>query len=120
MSENKFEHWAVVELMGHSQCAGRCTEQSVAGTNMLRVDIPDPNDAEKFITRYYGGSAIYAVHIVDEAIARAAANARVTRPAYEYQAADMILKLNPPAHNAEPTSSPSSGRGYCDDEDDDN
>ena len=38
MEQEKFDLWCVVELFGHSRIAGRCTEQNVAGTNMLRVE----------------------------------------------------------------------------------
>ena len=39
MEQEKFDLWCVVELFGHSRIAGRCTEQNVAGTNMLRIDV---------------------------------------------------------------------------------
>ncbi|REC35230.1 hypothetical protein [Parabacteroides distasonis] len=44
MEQEKFDLWCVVELFGHSRIAGRCTEQNVAGTNMLRVDVPDTSN----------------------------------------------------------------------------
>jgi hypothetical protein len=67
MSETKFEQWANVELMGHQRAVGRCSEQSIAGSNMLRVDIPD---GEGFTTRYYSGSSIYCITPVSEEVAR--------------------------------------------------
>lgn len=54
---DKFEQWGIVELMGRNQC----------GANMLRVDVPD---GESFRTVYYGGSAIYALHVTSEEVAR--------------------------------------------------
>jgi hypothetical protein len=42
MSEqDKFDSWAVVELFGHQQIAGRVTEASIGGCSFLRVDVPD-------------------------------------------------------------------------------
>jgi hypothetical protein len=35
--DEKFDLWAIVELMGHSKIAGKCTEQSIAGSNMLNL-----------------------------------------------------------------------------------
>lgn len=81
-----FEAWGIVELMGHQSCAGRLTEQVIAGANLLRVDIPLPgDDREAFRTVYYGSSAIYALNITDEAAARAYAGTRGTRPSYAWE-----------------------------------
>lgn len=68
-TESKFDLWCIVELFGHQKIAGRCTEQNIAGSNMLRVDVPETEKQPAF-TRYFGGSAIYAINPVDEATAR--------------------------------------------------
>lgn len=34
------EFHAIVEILGHRQIARRCTEERIAGLNMLRVDVP--------------------------------------------------------------------------------
>jgi hypothetical protein len=81
-AKEKFEYWGVLELMGHQRAAGRLSEQQVAGANLLRVDIPQ---GDTFRTVFYGSSAIYAVHITDEAAARAMAKARGTEPAFAYE-----------------------------------
>ena len=39
MSE-KFDQWGIIELFGHQRTAGRLTEEMIAGSNLLRVDIP--------------------------------------------------------------------------------
>ena len=91
MSE-KFEAWGLVELMGHQRVAGRLTDQPLGGGNMLRVDIPD---GDGFRTVFYGNSAIYAVHITDEAAARALAGKAGTQPTYawELQRDDKVRRL---------------------------
>lgn len=61
------EIWAVVELMGHGQTAGRISRPANWG-GLMQVDIPTP---EGYRTEFYGMSAIYAVRIVSEEIARA-------------------------------------------------
>jgi hypothetical protein len=96
MSE-KFEAFGLVELMGHQRVAGRLTEQVVGGANMLRVDIPDSTDPEKFRTVYYGASAIYAVHITDEAAARKLAGNLGTRPPYAYELSQAVARIAPSA-----------------------
>ena len=69
MEQEKFDLWCVVELFGHSRIAGRCTEQTVAGTNMLRVDVPDTSNQPGF-TRFLSSGAIYAINPVSEGVAR--------------------------------------------------
>jgi len=68
----KFEQWCIIELMGHQKIAGKCTEQNIAGSNMLRVDVPATEKQQAF-TRFYSSSAVYAIHPVDEATATAMA-----------------------------------------------
>ena len=69
---NRFEMWAVVEILGHKQYAGRCTEEPVAGVNMLRVDIPEVSGWPAH-TKYFGGGSIYAIHPCSQEHATAAA-----------------------------------------------
>lgn len=66
--EQKFETWAVVELFGHNKIAGLCSEQNIAGTNMLRVDVPE-TDSNPSFTRFVGGASIYAINPVTEEMA---------------------------------------------------
>lgn len=108
MSE-KFEAWGIVELMGHQRTAGRLSEQMIAGANLLRVDLPQ-GEGENFRTMFYGSSAIYAVHITDEKVARAVAAGLGTRPIYAYEI-DSHLKLAAPARAVRPP--------HPEDEDDD-
>lgn len=77
------EGWGIVELMGHQRVAGRLSERSIAGSNLLQVDIPI-NDTE-FRTVFHGGSAIYALHPTDEKTARLAARGMSSRPVYQYE-----------------------------------
>jgi len=71
--------WAIVELFGHNVIAGEVTSVSVAGTEMLRVDVPAVDGADAF-TKFYGGGALYAITPVDEATARVAIEKFRTRP----------------------------------------
>lgn len=69
MEQEKFDLWCLVELFGHSQIAGKCTEQNVAGTNMLRVDVPATSKQPGF-TRFLSAGAIYAINPVTEEVAK--------------------------------------------------
>lgn len=75
----KFEQWCIVELMGHQKIAGRCTEQNIAGNNMLRVDVPATNKEPAF-TRFYSSSAVYCIHPIDERTAEQMAEKFEQRP----------------------------------------
>ena len=64
----KFESWAIVELFGHNKIAGKCSEQNIAGNNMLRIDVPE-TDKNPAFTRLLGHAAIYAINPVTEEVA---------------------------------------------------
>lgn len=55
----------IVELFGHQQIAGKVTEVEVAGSAMIRVDVPAINGHAAF-TKFYGVAAIYAITPTDE------------------------------------------------------
>lgn len=69
MEQEKFDLWCLVELFGHSQIVGKCTEQNIAGANMLRVDVPSTNGQPSF-TRFLSAGAIYAINPVSEEVAK--------------------------------------------------
>lgn len=96
----KLEGWGIVELMGHQRTSGRLSEQAIGGANLLRVDIPE---GETFRTVYYGASAIYALHITDEAAARAVAGQTNTRPMYAYELDRHVRQLAAPSRAAAST-----------------
>ncbi len=66
-----FEHWCVVELFGHQQLAGKVTEQVIAGTGFLRVEVPRADGS--FITRLQNPKSVYGIRPCSEDVARAAA-----------------------------------------------
>ena len=83
----RFECWAIVELFGHQRMAGRMSEATVGGGAFVRVDVPS---GDGFTTRLLGSGAIYAINIVDEAIAREAASRFRWRPVYGYDLPRLI------------------------------
>lgn len=84
MSEEKFDAWAIVELFGHQRMAGRITEASVGGCQFIRVDVPPVGENAGY-TRLLGQGAIYAINLVDEPVARAAAESYRTVPVSSYE-----------------------------------
>lgn len=68
-----FEGWAILELLGHRQRPGFVAEVEIAGSKMLRVDVPIGTDTagqDVTLTEYYAGAAVYALRPCTEAVAR--------------------------------------------------
>lgn len=105
--------WAIVELMGHQQIAGRYQE---AAGGLHRVDVPETDggpDAFRF-TRLYSPAAIYSITFVDEQSARLAAKMLAPRPISVYGFEAEMKRLAAPAVASEPLEYDESG--YDDDE----
>lgn len=75
------EMWAIVELMGHGQTAGRVEKPTEWGGGLMRVDVPDEDGGYR--TEFYSMSAIYSVKFVSEEIARAFAPRKKDITAYD-------------------------------------
>ena len=67
----KFDQWAIIEIFGHTQIAGKVTEAAIGGCSFIRVDVPECNGRPAF-TKYFGNGAIYSMTPCSEEIARAA------------------------------------------------
>lgn len=76
-----FEGWAIVELMGHRRLAGYVSEQEVASSAMLRLDIP----SEPPVTQFYSASALYCMTPTTEEIARGFASRVRPAPVQRYE-----------------------------------
>ena len=71
--EPGFEGWALLELMGHRKRAGYVREVELAGTKVLRIDMPcgkDEAEQDRVIVEYYSASALFALRPSDEATIR--------------------------------------------------
>lgn len=64
--------WVIVELMGKKIVAGQARKDESFGIPLLRVDIPATEGIPAF-SSFYGDKAVYGVHPVSEAVARATA-----------------------------------------------
>lgn len=107
----KFEGHAIVELMGRSVIAGYVSEQVIAGTAMLRVDVPQTEDAGAF-TKFFGGSAVFGITPTTEEIAQRAAARLNVRPVAAW------VVPTPAAHPVLVDSMSNEPDEYEDDEDD--
>lgn len=95
--ENGFNStWGIVELMGRNVIAGMLSEQPIAGSAFLRVDVPEVDGRAAF-TKWFQGAAIYAITPTDETTARHAAKSIKTRPVELWIVPDKPLL--PPVQN---------------------
>ena len=60
-----FNEWALVEIMGHQRIVGKVSEQVIAGSAFLRVDVPEIQGKPGF-TRFYSPGAVYAISPITE------------------------------------------------------
>jgi len=90
MSENtKFEHWALVELMGHQRISGLVSEFTIAGKGMIRVDVPNAA-GETIFSRFYSPEAVYCISPTDKQIAIGLALKCASRPVSIYDLGRLI------------------------------
>jgi hypothetical protein len=87
---DKFDQWAIVELMGHRKLAGRVSEEIRFGVVMCRIDVPDvflPPDSLPMpgFTQFYGGSSLYSVTPTSEEVCRRFTTYHRERPVEAYE-----------------------------------
>lgn len=71
METERFETWAIIEIFGHNQIAGKVTEASIGGCSFFRVDVPECDGTLAF-TKFYGNGAIYSMTPCSEDVAKIA------------------------------------------------
>jgi hypothetical protein len=97
---DKFEQWAIVEVMGHTKYAGLVSEQAIGGGNFLRVDVPkleaDGRTAEQQpFTKYLGSGSIFSITPVSEEIARHVAATLRAAPVHVYDLPQLAQRRLP-------------------------
>ncbi len=115
MDESKFSGWGLCEIMGRQRIAGRLSEQTIAGSSLLRVDIPLSDAPDHFRTQFVGGGSIHSLHPTDEQTARLLAKRIGTEPVYQY---DVQAQLRIEQRAAEPATTEPSVRVYSGDDPD--
>jgi hypothetical protein len=69
--DESFSEWAIIELMGQRRLGGLVSEQEIAQTAFLRVDVPDLEG--EGATRYFPTSVVFCITPTSEERARAVA-----------------------------------------------
>lgn len=86
---DKFQTWAIVEVIGHKVFAGLLSEAQIAGQGFIRVDVPETGPHQPGFTKYIGPNSIYCITPTDEDTARVMA-IRLTTPAIPATMARLI------------------------------
>ena len=108
-----WEGWAIVELMGHRKIVGHVSRVEIAGSAMLRIDVPSGDEGQP-VTQFYSASALFSLTPVSEEIARGLSRRYAPVPVHRYE-------LPAPDPDPEPVTSYGrpSLRDPADDHDDD-
>ncbi len=85
--------WAILELMGHRRLGGFVSEQTIAGSSFLRIDIPDTDAEQRGVeppsqrtaTQFYAPSSVYAITPTTEKMARAVAATNKPSPVQRWE-----------------------------------
>lgn len=64
-----FDHFAIVELMGHVRMAGRLTEVERFGSKLGKIEVID-RAGDVVATQYFGGASVYRITPCTEETAR--------------------------------------------------
>lgn len=88
----KFESWAVVELFGHNQLAGKVSETTIAGESFIRIDVPATKRTPAF-TKYQLPSSVYGLTPVNEEYAKKMAEKIDAKPINDYKHTEVIEEI---------------------------
>ena len=83
MNEEKFDQWAILELMGHRRLAGKVTEAEIGGGSFIRIDMPMRDGSNS--TQFYSPGAIYCITPTTEEIASKMALAYQPEPVSQWE-----------------------------------
>lgn len=83
VEKEKFQKYAVVEMMGHRKIVGVVSDSEIGGSSLLRVDVLN-SEGQPDRTEYIGVSSIYCLTIVTEEAAMAAAQSNASKPAWAW------------------------------------
>ena len=93
MTTEKFEVHAIVELFGHNKIAGKVTEQTLGGSTMIRIDVPNTKSSPAF-TRLLHINAIYAINPVTEEVATQYAENLKVMPIQSWDAREVLNRID--------------------------
>lgn len=78
-----FDHWVILELMGHRRLAGKVTEAEIGGARFIRIDVPGKDGFQT--TQFYSPQAVYCITPTSEAVAREVAQVCACGPVHPWE-----------------------------------
>jgi len=84
MTDEAFEGWVILELMGHRRLGGYLREQEIGGVSFLRLDIPEM-DGIPAATQFYGAGSVYCITPTTEEVARLCAKVNRPEPVHAWE-----------------------------------
>jgi hypothetical protein len=79
----RFEYFAILELMGHRRLAGKVTEAAIGGGSFIRIDMPMKDGSQS--TQFYSPGSIYCITPTTEEIARTMSMAYQLEPVNQWE-----------------------------------
>lgn len=64
-----FDQYAIVEIFGHDQYAGRVTTENIGGKSMIKIEVPEvlhEGHAMPTFVKYFSGDSIFSITPVSE------------------------------------------------------
>jgi hypothetical protein len=83
MTDNTFNDWVIIELMGHRRLAGYLSEVEIGGEGFLRLDVPGRDGPSA--TQFYRPAAVYCITPTTEDLARSVAAQSMPQPVSRYE-----------------------------------
>lgn len=97
--EEKFDQWAIMEIMGYRKLGGKVSEYKIAGAPFIRIDIPKKEGGE--FTQIYNPTSVYCLTPTTEAIARAFAYSHEPEPVQKWDLVQLPEKVSPGRNDEE-------------------
>ncbi len=83
-SDETFEGWMILEIMGHRRLGGYVRETEIGGAGFLRIDVPG-EDGQPVATQFYPPASVYCITPTTEEVARAVAKANRPEPVHRWE-----------------------------------
>lgn len=83
-TDEGFDDWAILELMGHRRLGGKVRAATIAGAPFIRIDVPSA-DGKKTATQFYSPASVYCLTPTTEDVARALAQREQPSPVHRFE-----------------------------------
>ncbi len=96
MENTNFEQWAVLEIFGHEKYAGLVTTETIVGSAMIKLEVPEVTNLEVTLPAFvklFNHASVYSITPVSEQYARSMAAKLSKQPIQGYEHEQVITQL---------------------------